>query len=139
MENSPIIISFPIADRRTSFDFYTAGLGLSPIGEAAEDGVPEPLQFRLNDGLRLMLIPTGGFGWVVGNREVTPSSQSETFISITAASESGVDELVKQAQQAGATLVTSPGQQPWGLCWRNCRSGWACLANHRCVATELKG
>jgi hypothetical protein len=31
-----------------------------PIGELADDGVPEPLQFTLNDGVRIMLIPTGG-------------------------------------------------------------------------------
>lgn len=114
MENSPIIISFPIADRRTSFDFYTTGLGLSPLGEVADDGIPEPLQFQINDGVQLMLIPSGGFGWVVGNREVASSSQSETFISITADGESGVDDLVKKAQDAGATLVTAPAQQPWG-------------------------
>lgn len=61
-----------------------------------------------------MLIPTGGFGWVVGNRDVAPSSHSETFISITAGSESAVDELVNKAQQAGATIITVPSQQPWG-------------------------
>lgn len=114
MENSPIIISFPIADRRTSFDFYTTGLGLSPVGEAADDGIPEPLQFQINDGVRLMLIPTGGFGWVVGNRDIASSTQSETFISITADGESGVDDLLNKAQLAGATLVTAPAQQPWG-------------------------
>ncbi|PYI67669.1 glyoxalase [Arthrobacter livingstonensis] len=114
MKRSPIIVSLPIADRRKSFAFYTTGLGLHPVGEPADDGVPEPLQFRLNDGLRLMLIPTGGFGWVVGNRMVAQSSHSECFISITAGSESGVDELVLKAQQAGGAMVTEPTQQPWG-------------------------
>lgn len=73
----------------------------------------EPLQFQINDGVRLVLIPTGGFGWMVGNREVASSSQSEAFISISADGESGVDDLVAKAQEAGATLVTPPAQQPW--------------------------
>jgi hypothetical protein len=45
-------------------------LGLDAIGEPAQDGVPEPPQFALNDGVRLMRVPTGGFGWVIGDREV---------------------------------------------------------------------
>ena len=40
------------------------------MGELADDGVPEPLQLVLNDGLRLMLIPTGGFGWITEDHEV---------------------------------------------------------------------
>lgn len=47
MPLSPIIVSLPIADRRTSFTFYGEGLGLDAIGELADDGVPEPLQFAL--------------------------------------------------------------------------------------------
>ncbi|RAN73310.1 glyoxalase [Bacillus sp. SRB_336] len=114
MKSPPIIVSLPIADRHKAFSFYATGLGLSPVGEPADDGVPEPLQFHLNDGLRLMLIPTGGFGRVVGNREVAQSCASECFISITAGSESGVDELVWKAQQAGGRIVIHPSQQPWG-------------------------
>ena len=78
------------------------------------DGVPGPLQFHLNDGHRLMLIPIGGFGWVVGNREVAQSGHSECFISITAGREAGVDELVQNAQRAGGEIVTEPAKQPWG-------------------------
>ena len=54
-----ITISLPIADRRTSPAFYRDGLGFEAIGELASDGVPEPLQFELADGARLVLIPTG--------------------------------------------------------------------------------
>jgi uncharacterized protein len=114
MKTPPVILSLPVADRRKAFAFYTRGLGLHPVGEPAEDGVPEPLQFELNDGLRLMLIPAGGFGWVVGNREVAHSNQSECFISITAGSEADVDEQLRKAQEAGATIVTDAAPQPWG-------------------------
>lgn len=112
MPPSPVIISLPIADRRTSFAFYGKGLGLDAIGEPAEDGVPEPLQFALSDGVRLMLIPTGGFGWVIGDREVAGRGQSECMFSLGVGTEADVDELVTRMHQAGAEIVTQPAQQP---------------------------
>lgn len=114
MPISRVIVSLPIADRRTSFAFYGEGLGFDAIGEAADDGVPEPLQFALNDGVRLMLIPTGGFGWVIGDREVAPRGQSECIFTIRADTEADVQQLVERAHEAGGEVVTQPGQQPWG-------------------------
>ena len=114
MSISPVVVSLPIADRRNSLRFYREGLGLDPIGEPAEDGVPEPLQFALNDEVRLMLVPTGGFGLVIGSHEVAPRGHSECVISVGSGTEAGVDDLVERAEQAGAEIVTQPGQQPWG-------------------------
>jgi predicted lactoylglutathione lyase len=114
MPISPVIVSLPTADRRTSFAFYGEGLGFEAIGEAADDGVPEPLQFALNDDVRLMLIPTRGFGWVIGDREVAPRGQSECMVTLRAETEAGVHELVERAHEAGGEVVTQPGQQPWG-------------------------
>lgn len=54
MSLSSVIISLPVADRQTSYAFYRAALGLEAFGEPADDGVPEPLQFAVNDGLTLM-------------------------------------------------------------------------------------
>ncbi|MGH9244185.1 MAG: VOC family protein [Acidimicrobiales bacterium] len=114
MPHTPIIISLPIADRQTSFAFYRDGLGLDPVGEPADDGVPEPLQFDLHEGVRIMLVPTGGFGWVIGDHQVAPKGTSECIVSITAETDTEVDELIKRAGEAGAALVTAPGRQPWG-------------------------
>jgi uncharacterized protein len=114
MSDAPIVVSLPIADRRTSYAFYRNGLGFAAVGEPAEDGVPEPLQFALNEGVRLMLVPTGGFGWVIGGREVAPPGHSECLLSLSAATDAKVDELVGRAQEAGAEVVTAPGRQPWG-------------------------
>ena len=114
MPLSRVIVSLPTADRRTSFAFYSEGLGFDAIGEVADDGVPEPLQFALNGGVRLMLIPTRGFGWVIGGREVAGRGQSECMFSLRAETEADVDELVERAHQAGGEVVTQPGQQPWG-------------------------
>lgn len=110
---TPVVVTLPTGDRRRSFDFYRHGLGFEPIGEPADDGVPEPLQFVLNEGLRLMLVPTGGFGWVIGDRTVHTGG-GECLLSLSAASDAGVDELVDAARRAGAAVVTSPGRQPWG-------------------------
>jgi len=39
------------------------------VGEMGDDGLPEPLQFEISVGLRVMLIPSRGFGWVIGGRK----------------------------------------------------------------------
>lgn len=111
---TPLVVSLPIADRRTSFRFYQEALGLEPIGEPADDGVPEPLQFVLNEGTRMMLIPTRGFGWVVADHEVAPPGQSECLLSLSADGDADVDALVERARTAGATVVQEPEGKPWG-------------------------
>src|SRR5215203_7454059 len=69
-------ISLATADQRRSLIFYRDGLGLEAFGPLADDGVPEPLQLRLASSVSLMLIPTGGFGWVAGEDRVAPSACS---------------------------------------------------------------
>jgi predicted lactoylglutathione lyase len=109
----PVVVSLPIEDRPRSYRFYQDVLGLRAVGELADDGVPEPLQFVLGPGVTLMLIPTGGFGWVVG-RELAPSGQAEVLLSLSVATPAEVDDLAAAAAAAGATLVTPPTAQPWG-------------------------
>ena len=111
---APVVVALPTESRRRSFDFYSEGLGLEPVGDADEDGVPEPLQFVLNEDVRLMLIPTGGFGWVTGERPTAGPEASECLVAVTVADEHSVDELVERARGAGAQIVLEPTQQPWG-------------------------
>ena len=111
---SPLLISLPVADRRTAYSFYQEALGLQAIGAVADDGVPEPLMFILNDETRLMLIPTGGFGWVVGRHPVAPAGTSECAIGIGVATDAEVVEIVERARRAGATVAGEPSPQPWG-------------------------
>jgi uncharacterized protein len=87
---------------------------IDAVGEPAEDGVPEPLQFALNGGLRLMLIPTGGFGWVIGEHEVAQRGQSECILSLPLPAKADVHQVIKQARGAGATILAEPSEQPWG-------------------------
>lgn len=115
MNCETVVVSLPIADRRAAYAFYgEGGLGLEPIGELADDGVPEPLQFALSEGLRLMLIPTVGFGWVTGNHEVAEAGTSECIVTVAAKSEDEADALIERARGLGAEVVTEPGRQPWG-------------------------
>jgi predicted lactoylglutathione lyase len=111
---APIVVALPTENRQRSFDFYAEGLGLEPMGEAAEDGIPEPLQFVLNQGAHLMLIPTGGFGWVTGKRPTAGPETSECLLALVVADERSVNELVERARGAGAQIVLEPTQQPWG-------------------------
>lgn len=110
---SSAVVSLPIKERARAHAFYRDGLGLEAVGPLAEDGLPEPLQFVVNAGLRLMLVPRGGFGWVVGGREVA-AGPVECLLSIGVPTESEVDSLVDRAAQAGAEVVSAPAQQPWG-------------------------
>lgn len=111
----PITVALPTTDRQRSYDFYREALGLEPVGEPAEDGVPEPLQFRLDEHVTLMLIPTGGFGWALGGRDVALPGLSEVLLSVTAASTEEVWEIVKRMHAAGGEVLTTPEQQDWGF------------------------
>jgi predicted lactoylglutathione lyase len=108
-----MIISLPIEDRPRSYAFYQEAFGFEPVGEPDEDGIPEPLQFALTDDVRLMLIPTGGFGWVLGDQPAAPHGTSECILSVHADSETAVDALAAKAVAAGAALVTEPTRKPW--------------------------
>jgi uncharacterized glyoxalase superfamily protein PhnB len=109
----PVVISLPVADRRTSFDFYRQALSLEAVGEPDESGIPEPLQFEVNAGARVMLIPRGGLERAVGGGQAPPGHH-ECFLAISAATPADTDALVQRAAAAGASVVLAPGQQPWG-------------------------
>lgn len=111
----PITIALAIEDRQRSYAFYQETLGLEPVGEPAEDGVPEPLQFRLEERTSLMLIPTGGFGWVLGSRQVAPPGVSEVLLSLVVASADEVGETVARMRTAGGEVLAEPAQQEWGF------------------------
>lgn len=114
MPTSPVTVSLPVADRVTAHRFYAEALGWPTVGEPAADGVPEPLQFAVHDGLRLMLVPSGGFGWVIGDHEVAEPGRSECVLGLSAADPAEVRRIVDRARAAGARVVTAPAEQPWG-------------------------
>ena len=101
-------ISLATADRRRSLAFYRDGLGLEAFGPLADDGVPEPLQLRLASSVSLMLIPTGGFGWVAGEDRVAPPGANECVLSVYAPDEDAVRARYEAALAAGGTSVYEP-------------------------------
>jgi hypothetical protein len=107
-------ISLATADRTRSLAFYRDGLGLEPFGPLADDGVPEPLQLRLASNVSLMLIPTGGFGWVAGEDRVAPPGASECVLSLYVPDEGIVRARFDAALVAGGSVVYEPSQQHWG-------------------------
>jgi hypothetical protein len=106
-------VCLPTKNRRVSHAFYVA-LGFVAVGELADDGVPEPLQFEISAGLRVMLVPSVGFGWVIGGRKRSPRGAHECQILITLADDAAVDDLMRRAKDAGAKIVFGPGVQKWG-------------------------
>jgi len=106
-------VCLPIKDRSASYAFYTA-LGFSTVGELGDDGLPEPLQFEISAGLRVMLIPTRGFGWVIGGRGRAPRGAHECMVVIGLRTSREVDELLRRAQREGGAIVLEAGNQKWG-------------------------
>lgn len=111
----PFTITLPIADRKRSFAFYRETLGLEAVGEPAADGVPEPLQFRLDGNTMLMLVPSGGFGWVIGGRELAAPGTSEVLLSLALESPAEVTAAAERMRDAGGEILVEPVQQDWGF------------------------
>lgn len=109
-----VTIALPIADRHRAMEFYRDAFGLEPFGEPAADGIPEPLQFRLDEHSLLMLVPTDGLGWVLGERPLAPPNTSECVFGFTLTDEAEVDELCRQVSDAGGTVLAAAQQQDWG-------------------------
>ena len=107
-------LSLATADRQRSLAFYQDGLGLAAFGPIADDGVPEPLQLRLAPSVSVMLIPTGGFGWVAGEDRVAAAGANECVLSVYASDEDAVRARYQAALDAGGTSVYAPSQREWG-------------------------
>ena len=105
-------LCLPTRNRQASHDFYTA-LGFETVGELDDDGLPEPLQFEISHGLRVMLIPTRGFGWVIGNRKRAPRTTHECLVVVGLATDAAIDDVMRRARHAGAKIVMD-GNQKWG-------------------------
>jgi predicted lactoylglutathione lyase len=106
-------VCLPTKNRLASHTFYTA-LGFVAVGERAADGLPEPLQFEVSVGLRVMLIPSVGFGWVVGGRKRSPRGTHECLIVIGLSTDAEVDKLMRRAKDAGTKIVMKAGSHSWG-------------------------
>lgn len=76
--------------------------------------MPEPLQFRITEEVLMMLIPRGGFGWVLDPRPVAPAESSECLLTLPVETEAAVDHLAERIREAGGQVSSPPQHQDWG-------------------------
>lgn len=112
---SAILIALPIADRPATMTFYVRAFGWRPLGEPDQDGVPEPLQYSVDERTRLMFIPTGGFGWVLPGRDIASAGVSECLLGLTLPGRQDVVEVIEAMRAAGGQVLSEPDQQAWGF------------------------
>ena len=114
MPDQMLAVGLPVADRRRAADFYRAFLQSDPFGAIADDGLPEPLQFRVNADTTILLIPSTGFNWVLQNdRTVGAASVVRAALTWVLGDEDSVRQAVSRAEDAGAETVVPPATQPW--------------------------
>ena len=109
-----LTVSLPVSDRQQAAAFYRDTFGFDLVGDPPEDGLPEPLQYRLAEGTVLALIPSGGLDWVLGDRQLAPTGTSETLLGLTLDNEQSVDDLVERVRRAGGEVIAAPEGQEWG-------------------------
>jgi uncharacterized protein len=121
MEPHIDVITLAVGDLDRSLAFYRDGLGLETTGVVASEFVDEETNaagaiviFRLEGGLVLALYPRGELAKDAGV-PVGPPKTGEFSIGQLVESRAKVDELLAQAEQAGATLTGRPHDRPWGI------------------------
>ena len=110
MEPRISLITLGVSDLQRSLEFYRDGLGL-PTTRRAEDGIV----FFRTSGVTLALFPYEELAADVGEGWNLPRSR---FTGITIAhnvpERHQVDELLAQAERAGATIVKPGTTAEWG-------------------------
>lgn len=113
MSTYDAVIALPTADRAIAHAFYAA-LGFETPGDLADDGIPEPLTVVVNSGLRVMLVPRGGFGWITAGRTTAARDTAECLLSLAVSSPADVDDFLQRAASVGAEIASPAQQRPWG-------------------------
>lgn len=62
-----------------------------------------------------MLIPTGGFGWVLGSGQVAPPGANEVLLGMSVDSPEQVEHMVERMRIGGGQVLAEPAQQEWGF------------------------
>lgn len=114
MQSHTTITSLPTKNLRAAFEFYKNGLGLPLHRKTTGDEMPEPVEFVLGGAAHLMLVPTGGFKWVIGDHRVAEAGASECVVGICVSAPAEVDNLIEKAKGAGAEVFAPPAEKPWG-------------------------
>lgn len=108
------IITLAVRDLQKSLAFYRDGMGLPTegiIGTEFENGAV--VFFEMNDDLILALWPKGSLARDA-KIPVTPASPSDFSLGHNVNSKGEVDEIIRQAERAGATITDPPRDRFWG-------------------------
>ncbi|NNU42399.1 VOC family protein [Ramlibacter montanisoli] len=108
------LLTLGVDDLERAVRFYRDGLGLQTpgiVGTEFEHGAVA--FFDLAQGLKLALWPRASLAHDSG-LQVTPRSATEFCLAHNVAARAEVDEVMAQAQQAGATLVKAAHETFYG-------------------------
>ena len=108
------LVTLGVDDLDAAVRFYRDGLGLPTpgiVGREIEHGAVA--FFELQGGLRLALWPRASLAFDSGE-PVGPRSATEFSLAHNVNSAQQVDEVLRQAQAAGATLVKAGHETAWG-------------------------
>jgi uncharacterized protein len=108
------LVTLCVDDLERAVRFYRDGLGLATdgiIGTEYEGGAVA--FFELDSGLRLGLWPRDSFARDAGI-EREPSSATDVVLAHNVASQTEVDDVMAQAERAGATIVKPAAETFWG-------------------------
>lgn len=108
------VITLAVADLETALSFYRDGLGLPTegiVGTEFEDGAV--VFFEMNDDLILALYPRAALA-KDAKVPVSRPSPSELSIGHIVGSKKEVDEIMRQAERAGAQVTDPAHDRFWG-------------------------
>ena len=115
------VITLGVDDLERALAFYREGLGLDSPGVvgtqwAGDEATPAGAvaMFQLQNGTMLSLYPRSELG-KDANTDLGTSETSQFSIGQLVASREAVDEVLAQAQAAGATLTDRAHDRPWGI------------------------
>jgi uncharacterized protein len=115
------LITLAVEDLERALAFYREGLGLRSrgivgtqwAGDATTPAGPVAM-FELDGGMKLALYPRSELAKDAAVAPGPPKS-AEFSIGHLVSSREAVDELLSQAQAAGATITDEPHERPWGI------------------------
>lgn len=108
------VITLGVDDLEAALAFYRDGLGLPTegiIGTEFEDGAV--VFIEMNDDLILALYPRSALA-KDANVEAGPRSPSELALGHIVGSKEAVDEIMRQARDAGAHVTDAARERFWG-------------------------
>jgi catechol 2,3-dioxygenase-like lactoylglutathione lyase family enzyme len=115
------VVTLAVADLDRALAFYRDGLGFPTKGligtgyqgdETTPDGTTAV--FHLDGGLMLSIYPRPELAKDAGIPLSAPKS-GEFSVGHVVASRAEVDEVIAQAEAAGAAVIDSPHDRPWGI------------------------